>query len=96
MKQLILVAFLVSVSAVFGALQPKWTDQNLWRHGLKLGMTEPEVTRLLGKPLDEEVSRIAKILYYQRPTTRINGDVTERPTYATIKLRVVRTKFHQS
>jgi hypothetical protein len=99
MRKFIPAIFLCSILSVATATgrggtqkAEKWTQAELWRHKLKIGMSERDVFGILGQPKDSELIRRIMTWYFQEPIERIDAKVTNRPQSGIVRFRSTRLR----
>ena len=70
----------------------KWDQVELWRHKLKINMSDRDVFEILGQPKDRELIRRIMTWYFQDPIERIDAKVTNRPECGIVKFRSTRLR----
>ncbi len=70
----------------------KWNQVELWRHKLKINMSERDVFEILGQPKDSEIIRRIMTWYFQEPIERIDAKVTNRPECGIVKFKSTRLR----
>jgi hypothetical protein len=70
----------------------KWNQVELWRHKLKINMSDRDVFEILGQPKDRELIRRIMTWYFQDPIERIDAKVTNRPECGIVKFRSTRLR----
>jgi hypothetical protein len=99
MRKFVPAIFLCLILSVANATQDsdtqkvdKWNQVELWRHKLKINMSDRDVFEILGQPKDSELIRRIMTWYFQEPIERIDAKVTNRPEYGIVKFRSTRLR----
>lgn len=99
MRKFVPAIFLCLILSVANATQQggaqkadKWNQVELWRHKLKIDMTDRDVFEILGQPKDRELIRRIMTWYFQEPVERIDAKVTNRPQCGIVKFRSTRLR----